>query len=51
VETDRFHVDVSYAHLLILDAESNNINQSGAVLDGEYDLSTDVVSVGITWLF
>lgn len=42
-------LDVSYAHLFVQDAGSKNVNSTGVLLDGEYELSVDIVSLALTW--
>jgi len=42
-------LDLSYAHLFVKDAGSSNVNSTGAVLIGDYDLSVDILSAALTW--
>ncbi len=42
-------LDFSYAHLFVKDAGSSNLNGTGASLNGEYDLSVDILSASLTW--
>ncbi len=41
-------LDFGYAHIFFDDAESANPSSTGQVLNGEYDLTIDIVSVALT---
>ncbi len=47
--TDNMIVDIGYAHLFMDDASSTNTTATGAALIGDYDLSIDILSIGLTW--
>lgn len=41
-------LDLSYTHIFVEDADSSNMNSTGALLSGNWDASVDIVSVSIT---
>jgi len=47
--TDSMTLDVAYAHISMLNGNSNNVNATGAALLGKYDTSVDIISAGLTW--
>lgn len=42
-------LDLSYAHIFVVDAGSNVTSATGDTLKGEYDLSVDIASAALTW--
>lgn len=46
---ENLFVDFSYAHLFVKDANSSVTSSTGDTLLGEYNLSTDIVALALTW--
>ena len=46
--TDDVDVHLSYAHLFVADAGSEVESSTGAIIDGSWELSTDLVTAGVT---
>ncbi len=47
--TDKVSVDFGYAHLFVDDAKTNNTNEYGHTLKGDYDLKVDIVGLQLNW--
>ena len=47
--TDKVSVDFGYAHLFVDDAKTNNPNEYGHTLKGDYDLKVDIVGLQLNW--
>lgn len=49
--TDSLTLDFAYQHLQLKDGPTKRLSGTGSVLNGEFDIDIDVVSMGVTWNF
>ncbi len=49
--SDSLSLDFAYQHLFFIDGLTRRLSATNSVLNGEFEIDIDVVSVGVNWRF